>query len=1029
MKQGSVSFRILSLALSFILIFSLTANICGCTCVKPITSHLVINEVMFDPFGEDAGNEWVEIYNAGPDAQGIKGWTLSNRTGETLVTLPDWTLPALAYLVVYFGSGTDDEDFSDGAGSFYTSGNMEVLDNDKDEVALYYGSPKSKHICDFISWSSTGAYEPRQAHDYAVDAGIWDSGDYFDIGFPSGKSVLGGYSIGRDKSSSDTNQPKDWDNNGGGDTYYATPEAANTGPLFSTHAGIKLTQTKANLFLIDRGYALTNASHEIITESQTDDATYVKAVHHFTGNHSGVEKTLSGIGEYHWYKVSPSQWNDDITLMLTTADEAESYSLNYSRKYNESGLVQTISENTSCVYTSYTELDEDTPIEDPPYPEAFSIYEESYSDQIITTLTQTALRSYSSEVSSTTNDRGEQQNISFTKNYSFLSDTEVNASTELTIASNMRDDLEAITQYTMLIDDSWYNTGMIGAVNASYDEYILTVGNETFNLNEPGYYRIDKVSDTRYNIEWSIVVANDETIDLGGSGHLDILLIDEDNAIYKGIISPNFNPAITQFCIDGWITTVAAGVCALGGGLLGGAIGSVVPVVGTGAGATIGGALGAIACGLLGDAIESATEKDTTPPVVTAKAGESSSDKNSGRLTVTITITDDEQLAKIDVEVKGESGNSLGTRHYKPNRKDKTLEYTLVNHACEAKWFTINLDATDSSGNEQAGSHSYTFLVPGGSCVPNVKKTEPENKSTGVSRKTDTKVTYCKPMDTSSMTGAISIDPPFDYDISWSENNTVMTLTPEEDLDYGTTYTITISTEAKSSLGHSLAEPYSFSFTTEEEGAPPTPPGVIGTIPLDGEINVTLDTSIYIEFSQSMNETSVEAALSVSPALAFDINWSAGSTVVELYPVPGLEYGITYNITIGTGAESSAGYSLPEPYTFSFTAEEEEAAVPPKVMATGPPDGATGVPLDMPISIEFNQPMNEASVEAAILLSPGLAYEVAWFAESTVVELYPIPSWEYGTLYTVTIGTEAESLAGLHLPEPFSFSFTTMTPE
>ncbi len=193
---------------------------------------IVINEIMFDPSGEDAGNEWVELYNSGT-TRNISGWTISNRDGESLVTLPDWEFPNDAYLVVHFGAGINDTDFSDGNGTYFSGGVKEVFDNYQDECALYAGEPGNDTIVDFISYSFDNDYLPGIAHGYAASAGIWEYNASFNA---TGDSIqeyskipasVEGDSIGRDADSNDSNLPKDWDIDGGKDAFQASPGSGN----------------------------------------------------------------------------------------------------------------------------------------------------------------------------------------------------------------------------------------------------------------------------------------------------------------------------------------------------------------------------------------------------------------------------------------------------------------------------------------------------------------------------------------------------------------------------------------------------------------------------------------------------------------------------------------------------------------------------------------------------------------------------------------------------------------------------------
>jgi hypothetical protein len=92
---------------------------------------------------------------------------------------------------------------------------------------------------------------------------------------------------------------------------------------------------------------------------------------------------------------------------------------------------------------------------------------------------------------------------------------------------------------------------------------------------------------------------------------------------------------------------------------------------------------------------------------------------------------------------------------------------------------------------------------------------------------------------------------------------------------------------------------------------------------------------------------------------------------------------------------------------------------PPSVISTNPDDEDTDVAIDIPtIEIEFDEPMNEASVDVEL---DGISFSESWDADTLVIT--PLEDLEFDTVYTVTI-TNAEDLAGNSMGT-YTLTFTT----
>jgi len=231
---------------------------------------VVINEIMFNPTegngvygrGEEdihlGGSEWIELYN-GFSPQALYGWTLTNRSGNPLISLPDWVLPKDAYFVIVFGIGDNDDDFSDGAGYYYFGIESNFFNDIEDECALFNNTPSDSSILDFVSWCFDGDNDPGQAHDDAVAAEIWIPGEHFEI------NVEENDTIGRTKDSLDSDTHYDWWLHGGIQASTPSPGHINHHPKIEQSAFPLVIQdgTEKGNSIMTRLTVKNNVNHDI----------------------------------------------------------------------------------------------------------------------------------------------------------------------------------------------------------------------------------------------------------------------------------------------------------------------------------------------------------------------------------------------------------------------------------------------------------------------------------------------------------------------------------------------------------------------------------------------------------------------------------------------------------------------------------------------------------------------------------------------------------------------------------------------
>ncbi len=98
--------------------------------------------------------------------------------------------------------------------------------------------------------------------------------------------------------------------------------------------------------------------------------------------------------------------------------------------------------------------------------------------------------------------------------------------------------------------------------------------------------------------------------------------------------------------------------------------------------------------------------------------------------------------------------------------------------------------------------------------------------------------------------------------------------------------------------------------------------------------------------------------------------------------------------------------------------------LPEPQLASRQPAPGEEQPLDAPIVLTFDEPMDRASVEAAFAISPTVEGAFDWTDDQTVA-FRPTEPLERGGYYQVTVAATAGNNEGLSLAEPVAFGFST----
>jgi hypothetical protein len=266
--------------------------------------------------------------------------------------------------------------------------------------------------------------------------------------------------------------------------------------------------------------------------------------------------------------------------------------------------------------------------------------------------------------------------------------------------------------------------------------------------------------------------------------------------------------------------------------------------------------------------------------------------------------------------------------------------------------------------------------------------------------------------------------------ITHDTTNTIFTFTPSSALALSTQYTATITTGAIDVYGIALASDFVWTFTTSSEAC--APPTVLSVTPGNG---VCPSTAVTATFSEAMLASTI-----ISPATTFTLTGPDGAvagavtyaaSTATFTPTNPLAVSTTYTATITTGAEDLNGDALASNFVWTFTTASS-ACVPPTVVSVAPPNGSSGICPGTLVVATFSEAMNRSTIISPAttftLTGPGVtpvAGTVTYDVSSYAATFTPTSPLALDTLYTATITTGAQDLAGDPLASDYVWTFTT----
>jgi hypothetical protein len=202
-------------------------------------------------------------------------------------------------------------------------------------------------------------------------------------------------------------------------------------------------------------------------------------------------------------------------------------------------------------------------------------------------------------------------------------------------------------------------------------------------------------------------------------------------------------------------------------------------------------------------------------------------------------------------------------------------------------------------------------------------------------------------------------------------------------------------------------------------------PIVIATNPADGATNVPLNQIITATFNEEIDSSTINSdSFKIVGNTALDGTISYSGVTATFVPSSNLKPNTTYAGTITTSVKDLNGNALQENYVWTFSTG---ATLQPKILSTTPTDKETGVVLNKVVEANFNMLMDPATINATTFtLKQGTTSILGLVNYSGTTAFFtPNGNLTPNTIYTATITTGVQNLAGVSISNNYVWQFTT----
>ena len=360
------------------------------------------------------------------------------------------------------------------------------------------------------------------------------------------------------------------------------------------------------------------------------------------------------------------------------------------------------------------------------------------------------------------------------------------------------------------------------------------------------------------------------------------------------------------------------------------------------------------------------------------------------------------------------------------------ISVTLPAAANNQSLVQVRVMTTNAVGNDEwVGIDDISVTGTNLDIAPTVSSTVPTNSATDVDVDATLTVNFSEPVTASGTWATLTCDST-PVVVTLGGSGSTYTIDPDADLSYGASCTATVVAAQVTDLDDTadpMATDYVWGFSTIADLAPT----VGSTVPTDSAIGVAIDSTLTVNFSESVNATDTWGTLTCdSSPVAVSLGGSA--SLYTINPDADLPNAVSCTATV-VAAQVTDLDGTPDPmttdYSWSFTTAALDLA--PTVVSTTPDTDAINVAVDSNVTITFSEVVSLTTGFADITCG-GSGTHTYTLDESAdpVIVLNPDSDFTRGETCTVTVTASMvndEDSTPTPMDADYSWSFTILLPD